>query len=215
MRRAAALRRRAWRSIYQRPRTRGNRPYCLELRHYFVDVLPDELPVPVEPLLLPVLGELELGEVVLLEPPAALPVELPVEPLLLPDAPLEDLLKWASHSARETWPSLFLSTSEKLGCELDELELPPLAEGEDDEDEDGELEDEDGVLDEDDDEDGLLVEEPVELLPLDDDGEVAEGVLEDDDGLLEDDEDWATAKDDSANITAAAVTPRVLGMHFS
>ena len=193
-------------------------------------MLPDELPVPVEPLLLPVLGELVLGDFVLLEPvellpmpdelppidepldpPAALPVELPVE-LLLPDAPLEDLLKWASHSARETCPSLFLSTSEKLGCELDELELPPLAEGEDDED--GELEDEDGELDEDD-EDGLLVEEPVELLPLDDDGEVAEGVLEDDDGLLEDDEDWATAKDDSANITAAAVTPRVLGMHFS
>ena len=108
-----------------------------------------------------------------------------------------------------------MSTSEKLGCDrLDELELPPLAAGEDDEDEDGELDDEEGVLDEDD-EDGLLVEEPVELLPLDDDGEVAEGVLEDDDGLLEDDEDWATAKDDSANITAAAVTPRVLGMHFS
>jgi hypothetical protein len=187
--------------------------------HYFVDE-PVELPVPVEPLLLPVLGELELGEVVLLEPPieplllppAALPVELPVE--LLPDAPLEDLLKWASHSARETGPSLFLSTSEKLGCELDELELPPLAEGEDDEDEDGELEDEEGVLDEDE-EDGLLVDEPVELLPLDDDGEVAEGVLEDDDGLLEDDDDWATARDDSANITAAAVTPRVLGIHVS
>ena len=194
---------------------------------------PVELPVPVEPLLLPVLGELELGEVVLLEPPellpmpdelppidepldppAALPVELPVEPLLLPDAPLDDLLKWASHSARETWPSLFLSTSEKLGCDrLDELELPPLAaEGEDDEDEDGELEEEEG---EDEDDDGLLVDEPVELLPLDDDGEVAEGVLEDDDGLLEDDDDWATARDDSANITAAAVTPRVLGIHVS
>jgi hypothetical protein len=45
---------------------------------------------------------------------------------------------------------------------------------------------------------------------------VAEGVLDDDEGLLEDDEDdWATAKDDSANITAAAVTPRVLGMNVS
>jgi hypothetical protein len=74
-------------------------------------VLPDELPVPVEPLL-PVLGELVLGDFVLLEPvellpmpdelppidepllepPAALPVELSVE-LLLPDEPLEDLLK--------------------------------------------------------------------------------------------------------------------------
>ena len=111
---------------------------------------------------------------------------------------------------------MFLSTSEKLGCdELDELELPPLAAGEDEEDEDGELEDDEGVLLDEDDEDGLLVDEPVELLPLDDDGEVAEGVLEDDDGLLEDDEDWATAKDDSANITAAAVTPRVLGMNVS
>jgi hypothetical protein len=56
----------------------------------------------------------------------------------------------------------------------------------------------------------------VELLPLDDDGEVAEGVLDEDEGLLDDDEDdWATASDDSANITAAAVTPRVLGMQVS
>jgi hypothetical protein len=79
-----------------------------------VDVEPPvELPVPVEPLLLPVLGDVvELGDFVLLEPvellpmpdelppideplldpPAALPVELSVE-LLLPDDPLEDLLK--------------------------------------------------------------------------------------------------------------------------
>ena len=106
-----------------------------------------------------------------------------------------------------------MSTSEKLGCDrLDELELPPLAEGE--EDEDGRLdEDEDGELVEDE-EDGLLVDEPVELLPLED-GEVADGVLDEDDGLLDDDEDCATASDDSANITAAAVTPRVLGMRRS
>lgn len=106
---------------------------------------------------------------------------------------------------------MFLSTSEKLGCDelLDALELPPLAAGEEDEDDDGLEEDEDGVLDEED--DGLLVE----LLPLDDDGDVAEGVL-DVDGLLDDDEDdWATASDDSASITAAAVTPRVLGMEGS
>ena len=79
--------------------------------HYFVDE-PVELPVPVEPLLLPVLGV--VGDLVLLEPlepvellpmpdelppieplllpPAALPVELSVE-LLLPDEPLDDLLK--------------------------------------------------------------------------------------------------------------------------
>ena len=94
---------------------------------------------------------------------------------------------------------MFVSTSEKLGW-LDELELPPLADEGEDED--------DGVLDEED-EDGLLVE----LLPLDDDGDVAEGVLDEDDGLLDEDEDdWATASDDSASITAAAVTPRVLGI---
>ena len=82
-------------------------------------------------------------------------------------------------------PSLFLSTSEKLGCDELELELPPAADGEEDEDDEGRL-------DEEDDEDGLLVEEPVELLPLDD-GEVADGVLDEDDGLdddgLDDDED--------------------------
>lgn len=100
-----------------------------------------------------------------------------------------------------------MSTSEKLGCDrLDELELPPAAEGEEDDEEDGELVE--------DDEDGLLVDEPVELLPLED-GEVADGVLDEDDGLLDDDEDCATASDDSANITAAAVTPRVLGMRRS
>ena len=97
---------------------------------------------------------------------------------------------------------MFLSTSEKFGCdELElELELPPAADGEEDEDEDG-VEDEDGLL--------------LELLPLDD-GDVAEGVLDEDEGLLDEDEDdWATARDDSANITAAAVTPRVLGMQGS
>ena len=86
---------------------------------------------------------------------------------------------------------MFVSTSEKLGCDelLEALELPPLAAGEEDEDEDG---------------------------VLDDDGEVAEGVLEDEEGLLDDEEeDWATASDDSANITAAAVTLRVLGMRRS
>ena len=162
----------------------------------------------------PELGEVgEVGEVVLLEPleplelpllmPDEAPVELPLPMLEVPpEAPLElDLLKCASHSARDTWPSLFVSTSEKLGW-LDELELPPLADEGEDEDE------EDGVLDEED-EDGLLVE----LLPLDDDGDVAEGVLDEDEGLLDEDEDdWATASDDSASITAAAVTPRVLGM---
>jgi hypothetical protein len=34
------------------------------------------------------------------------------------------LLKYVSHSWRETWPSLFVSTDEKLG--LEELELPDI-----------------------------------------------------------------------------------------
>lgn len=93
---------------------------------------------------------------VLLEPPLDWPLELPelLEPLgegvgvlLEPDAPLEeepleeddgvcelvlplapeDAPKWASHSARDTLPSLFLSTAEKLGVDEDApaLELMP------------------------------------------------------------------------------------------
>lgn len=89
-----------------------------------------ELP-PVEP---PVLGA-ELGEAGAAPLPLELPlVELPLEPELMPDEllvpPLELVpdLKWASHSWRETWPSLFLSTDVKLGWELLELEaLPPAA----------------------------------------------------------------------------------------
>jgi len=163
-------------------------------------LLPVEVPAPV-------LGE--LGDVVLLEP-LLMPEELPLPMLdVPPEAPPErDLLKCASHSAREIWPSLLVSTSEKLGCdELPEaLELPPLAAGEEDDEDDGELDEED--------EDGVLAEPAELLLPLDD-GEVADGVLDEVDGLLDDDEDWATASDDSANITAAAVTLRVLGMRRS
>jgi len=99
-----------------------------------VELLPDVLPLPIEPELEPiepdeepVLGVVVLGEVV-------------DEPLVPPLLELEpDLLKWASHSAREIWPSLLVSTDEKLGCDwLPELELgevvlddvPPLADGE-------------------------------------------------------------------------------------
>jgi len=111
------------------------------------------------PLELPVLG-VELGDVVVEPDELPLPVvpdELPepIEPdeelplldgLLVP--PLElDAPKCLSHSAREIWPSLLVSTDEKLGCELLELapdEPPaalddepvdelPLADGEDDE----------------------------------------------------------------------------------
>ena len=108
------------------------------------ELLPELVPEPLLPE--PLLPEPELdppmgllGDVVLLP--------LPDAPLLLlePVAPLEaapelDLLKCASHSWRDTWPSLFLSTDEKLGVDAldapldelgdDELEEPPAALGE-------------------------------------------------------------------------------------
>jgi hypothetical protein len=135
-------------------------------------LLDPELLEPV-PLLEP-LPELELpmplllGEWVLLLPDV-LGVELLGEDdellllgeLLLDVPPLEellpDLLKCASHSAREMEPSLFLSTDENDGVEL--LELAPLeALGEDDEEEElGEA-----ALGEDE-----LLEAPPEALPED------------------------------------------------
>jgi hypothetical protein len=84
------------------------------------------------PLELPELLEpLGAGVGVLLEPEAPLEDE-PLEEddgvceLVLPLAP-EDAPKWASHSARDTLPSLFLSTAEKLGVVEDapEVELMP------------------------------------------------------------------------------------------
>jgi hypothetical protein len=73
--------------------------------------LPDpEEPDPVAPLEAPLLGEV-LGEVVLLSEPVA--------PELEPD-----LLKCASHSEREIWPSLLVSTDEKVGAAVLELVLP-------------------------------------------------------------------------------------------
>lgn len=65
---------------------------------------------------MPLLGV--LGDVVLLPPLLGVldePPEVPpAAPLLAPEA----APKCASHSAREIWPSLFLSTSEKLGALL-------------------------------------------------------------------------------------------------
>ena len=85
-----------------------------------------ELPLPV------VLPELLAGGVVAPDCPELLP-EAPLDegevvelllplapPMLLPCAP-----KCASHSERETWPSLFLSTSLKFGAEV---EAPAAAE---------------------------------------------------------------------------------------
>jgi len=85
-------------------------------------LLPLELPEPMLPELLPdEPDELPLlGAVVLLGEVVEL---LPLVPPL--DAPELDLLKCASHSAREIWPSLLVSTDEKLGAELLELLLPP------------------------------------------------------------------------------------------
>lgn len=134
-----------------------------------------EAPLPVLPL---ELGELLLGEVVLLdeEPAPVLPDEPPLE--LEPD-----LLKYASHSVFDTCPSLFVSTAEKLGAEAlalepdvplpeDELPVsdedePELELGELDEDELGELEEpEDPVVALGEDElDPLAPVEPL-LLPL-------------------------------------------------
>jgi hypothetical protein len=69
-----------------------------------------ELPDPVAPPEAPLLGEV-LGEVVLLPEPVA--------PELEPD-----LLKYASHSEREIWPSLLVSTDEKVGAAVLKLVLP-------------------------------------------------------------------------------------------
>ena len=120
------------------------------------------------------LGEVvELGDVVELLPPLA--------------APELDLLKCASHSARDTWPSLFLSTEEKSG--LDELllepDIPPL--------EPLLLEPPDAALPE----DLEVSDEPDELLP--------DAVGED-----EDEELCATATLDSANSAAAVAALRTL-----
>ncbi|HEU4921993.1 MAG TPA: hypothetical protein VFT23_02845 [Burkholderiales bacterium] len=71
-----------------------------------VEVPDPEEPDPVAPLDAPL-----LGEVVLLPEPVA--------PELEPD-----LLKWASHSEREIWPSLLVSTDEKVGAAMLELVLP-------------------------------------------------------------------------------------------
>jgi hypothetical protein len=133
---------------------------------------PDELGL-VAPLEAPLLGV--LGEVVELLPE---PVVLePVAPL----APDPDLLKWASHSDRDIWPSLFVSTDENVGAMLEPAPLddvpaeplaPPAAE----------------PLEPDD-----IPDEPLEPLEPD-----AEGVL-----LLPEDELCAMATPDRAKRAAA------------
>ena len=130
------------------------------------------------PLLEPELGAVGvLGEVV---------DELPELPPLA--APELDLLKWASHSERDTCPSLFVSTDEKLGSELLEPALVPPAAA-------PPLED-----------DGL--DEPLELLPD------AAGDDEDLSLLVLLDELCAKATLDSANNAAAVAALITLSLNI-
>ncbi len=157
--------------------------------------------------LLGVLGDLVVAP--LDEPEPIEPDELPpVEPDVLPEEPVEpdelvppleleepDLLKCASHSLREIWPSLLVSTDEKLGAlelldeplgELaDELGEPPAALDGDELDE--------------------LPDAPV-------DGELDEADGVEDDELPDLAESAATASVDSAKSTAAEVTLTVLSI---
>jgi hypothetical protein len=154
--------------------------------------LPLELPDPMPPLLepAPLLGEVvELGDV----------VELLLPPLAAPEL---DLLKCASHSARDTWPSLLVSTEEKLGVEelLLEPDIPllePLV-----------LEPPEAALPD----DLEVSDEPDELLP-DAAGEDDEEPLPDADGV-DDEELCATATLDSANSAAAVAALRTLSFNM-
>ena len=168
----------------KRAAPRGATRRLLRLRPlaYLLVELP-ELP-PIEP---------ELGDLVVLDEPEPIePVDEPEVPdELLPEVlplvpevlPLElDLLKCASHSERETWPSLLVSTDEKLGAD----ELPVELEL-------GEL-----VLD---DPPAAPVDDlPVDELPLAADGD------EDEDEPLLDLSPAATASVERAKSTAAEVT---------
>jgi hypothetical protein len=145
--------------------------------------LPVELP-------LELLGEgVELGDVVELLPPLA--------------APEPDLLKCASHSERDTWPSLLVSTEEKLG--LDELllepDVPPL--------EPLLLEPPEAALPEDLD----VSDDPDELLP-DAAGEDEDELPPDAAGEDDDEELCATATLDSANSAAAVAALRTLSFNM-
>lgn len=176
-------------------------------------LLPLEPVLPLEPLLDPEpMLPLLLGLVVLLglllelEPPDD---ELPLLPLELEP----DLLKYASHSERDTWPSLFLSTVVKLGvsAEAPELllpmpELPPL---------DAPLEELGEALD------GDELDElpPLEELPL----ALGEDELGEDDELpvaLGEDEDLSLLEDELcaidtlASANSAAAVAVVISFNF-
>ena len=186
--------------------------------------LPDVLPEPM--LLLPDEPVAPLEEL----PPVAPLDEPPVVPLDEPPALEPDLLKCASHSERDTMPSLFVSTDEKLGAEL-ELEAPELPEPlapldappevlPDDMPDEPEDPVADGVLDEPDEDEPLAdgVEDDPDcdclvVLPdapeaeLPDDWLELEPVAEGDE---DEDEDWATARLERAKSTAALSVLTVL-----
>lgn len=159
-------------------------------------------PEPMPPLLDPLLGGV-LGDVVGLGEVLLLPLAPAPAPVLEPD-----LLKCASHSAREIWPSLFVSTDEKLGDEELELVAPP---------ESPPLEPDvalppDAALPPEDDapEDGV-----VELAPLEPE---AAGADDDDDLsaplVLLDEELCASVTPDSANNAAAVAALRTLSFNI-
>lgn len=140
------------------------------------------------------------GDVVELLPPLA--------------APEPDLLKCASHSARDTWPSLLVSTEEKSGLDdvLLEPDIPPL--------EPLVLEPPEAALP-----DLEVSDEPDELLPdaagedvLDEPLPEAAGedeeLLPDAAGEDEDEELCATATLDSANSAAAVAALRTLSFNM-
>ena len=154
-------------------------------------VLPDVLPLPIEPD--------EPDEPVEPDEPDVLPLLLPVEPdelLVPPLLELEpDLLKCASHSEREIWPSLLVSTDEKLG--VDELLPLELELGE------LELDEPPAALDGDEDDEPLADGEDEDELPL------ADGEAELPDDALS---PAATARVDRAKSAAAVVTVTVLSI---
>lgn len=98
---------------------------------------PERVPDPLLPELEPPMPLPGCSVVLLPLPDDPLPELLPLELVPPPEAaPEPDLLKCASHSWRDTCPSLFLSTDEKVGVEELEapaLEDPPAALGDDEE----------------------------------------------------------------------------------
>lgn len=182
------------------PRTQGPAsPLKLAYCDFPVELpeLEPELPLlepePMPPLLDPLLGGV-LGDVVGLGEVLLLPLAPAPAPVLEPD-----LLKCASHSAREIWPSLFVSTDEKLGAEELELVAPP----------DSPPLEPDAALPPEDDapEEGVLELEP-EAAGADDDDDLSAPLV------VLDEELCASVAPDSANNAAAVAALRTLSFNI-